>query len=390
MSRTIVISVNTAWNIYNFRAGLIKAMLDHGYDVVAVAPKDAYVDKLKQMGCRFIALAMDNNGTNPSRDLALLRGYYRILQAERPLALCSYTVKPNVYGSLAASALGIPVINNIAGLGTTFINRTLISHVVRLLYKVSLRRSSRIFFQNQEDRALFIRAGMSPSHLTDCLPGSGMNLDQFQPAMLPDDEHPDFRFLLVARLLKDKGVMEFAEASRRVRREFPYAKFQVLGGYDPANSNAIPKATLQEWSSEGIIEHLGQVDNVRPYIAAAHCVVLPSYREGVPRSLLEGAAMSRPLIAADTVGCREVVDHEINGLLCKVRDSADLAEKMREMICLPLARRLEMGMAGRRKIEAQFDEKIVIKKYMDQIAMIESGKLEKPCVTLKSGLQMDR
>lgn len=389
MNRKIVIAINTAWNIYNFRAGLVRALLDHDYEVIALAPSDAHEGKLKEMGCRFIPLPMDNNGTSPRKDLVLLHDYYRILRAERPLALCAYTIKPNVYGSLAASSLRIPVINNIAGLGTTFINQTLLTHLVRLLYRLSLRHSHCIFFQNQDDRELFIEAHMALPYLTDCLPGSGMDLVRFQPAPLLDPGDHAFRFLLVARLLKDKGVLEFAEAARDTRRKFPQCRFALVGGHDSQNPNAIPRSALEEWSREGLIRHVDHVDDIRPHIAAAHCVVLPSYREGTPRSLLEAAAMARPLITTDAVGCREVVDHGINGLLCKVRDSADLAEKMQQMVTFSLQRRLEMGAAGRRKLETQFDEKIVIGKYLEKIAEIEAGQASQAATRHKNGLLTD-
>jgi glycosyltransferase involved in cell wall biosynthesis len=389
MNRKIVLSINTAWNIHNFRAGLIRALIEHGYEVIALAPRDGYEAKLEAMGCRFIHLAMDNNRANPIKDLTLLRSYYRILRSERPLALCAFTIKPNVYGSLAASALGIPVINNIAGLGATFIHQSLLTRIVRVLYRLSLRNSHRVFFQNRDDRDLFVKAGLARPHLTDCLPGSGMDLTRFQPTPLPNDAEGSFRFLLIARLLKDKGVLEFAEAARITRQNFPRARFQLIGGHDPHNPNAIPAPIVEQWRREGLLEHLGQVEDVRPHVAAAHCVVLPSYREGTPRSLLEAAAMSRPLITTDAVGCREVVDHGVNGLLCKVKDSADLAIAMQEMIRLPLQRRLEMGVAGRKKLEMQFDENIVIGKYLDEIGQVEMRMSSRPRLPHKGSLLPD-
>lgn len=389
MNRKIVISINTAWNIYHFRSGLIRALIEHGYQVIALAPRDGYEARLEAMGCRFIALPMDNHGTNPAKDLALLRGYYRILRAERPLALCSYTIKPNVYGSLAASALGIPVINNIAGLGATFINQSLVTRLVRLLYRLALRQSHRVFFQNRDDRELFIQAGLAPSDRTDCLPGSGMDLARFRPAPLPEEADGAFRFLMIARLLKDKGVLEFAEAARIAKRHFPLARFQLAGSHDAGNPNAIPASTLAQWRDQGLLEQLGQVEDVRPHIAAAHCVVLPSYREGTPRSLLEAAAMARPLIATDAVGCREVVEHGVNGLLCRVRDSADLAAAMQQMMTLPRQRRIDMGAAGRSRLETRFDEKIVIGKYLDAIGQVAAGRSMRPGPLPKRSLQAD-
>lgn len=370
MNQKILISVNTAWNIYNFRSGLIKALLNHGYQVVAVAPRDEYAPRLRELGCRFISIPMDGNGTHPGRDLSLLMHYYRVLRTERPLAYLGYTVKPNVYGSMAAHMLRIPVINNIAGLGTTFINSSLLTRVVRTLYRVALRRSRRIFFQNADDQALFIKTGLVRSDSTDRVPGSGMDLARFLPVPPSPLTDRPFVFLLVSRMLKDKGVEEFVEAARLVRRQIPAVEFQLLGFIDAANANSIPRERIQGWESEGLVRYLGKTDDVRPYLSAADCVVLPSYREGVPRSLLEAAAMARPIIATDVVGCRDVVDHDVNGLLCRVKDSGDLAEKMMQMFHFSQERRMEMGRAGRQKVESEFDEKLVIQKYLNMIGDI--------------------
>lgn len=382
MSGKIIISINTAWNIYNFRRGLVSALVERGHEVVAVAPEDEYVERLRSLGCRFVRLPMDNNGTHPGRDLLLLARYASLLRAERPMAYLGYTVKPNVYGSMAAHMLNIPVINNIAGLGTAFIRQGLLTHIVRRLYRHALSRSHRVFFQNEDDRQLFVGSGLVEGSRTDRLPGSGMNLSDYLPSQTADEperEHgPDrqngmFSFLLVARMLRDKGVEEFVQAARLVRQRAPRAQFLLLGAIDDANPNAIPASRIRAWEEEGLVHYLGRCDDVRPHLRQAGCVVLPSYREGVPRSLLEAAAMERPIIATDAVGCRDVVEHGVNGLLCRLKDSADLADRMMEMLHLPPQRRRQMGRAGRRKIADEFDESIVIQKYLDVIAGLEAG-----------------
>lgn len=375
MSQKIIISVNTAWNLYNFRSGLIKALIGHGYEVVALAPRDEYVPRLAELGCRFVDIPMDGNGTHPGRDLLLLLRYLKALRAEQPMAYLGYTVKPNVYGSLAAHLLGIPVINNVAGLGTTFINSSFLTRIVRALYRMSLRRSRLIFFQNADDQALFTEAGLVPAGRTDRLPGSGMDLTRFQPVAPASLAGRPFVFLLVSRMLKDKGVEEYVEAARSIRRNNPAVQFQLLGFADAANSNSIPMERIRSWETEGLVSYLGRTDDVRPYLASADCIVLPSYREGVPRSLLEAAAMERPIIATDAVGCRDIVDDNMNGLLCRVKDAADLAEKMRIMLGFSAERRREMGRAGRCKVESQFDEKIVIQKYLHAIGGIAASAI---------------
>jgi glycosyltransferase involved in cell wall biosynthesis len=369
MNRRVLISSNTAWSIHNFRSGLIRTMIDQGYHVTAVAPDDDYSQRVRALGCDFVSLPMDNHGTNPVRDLRLLGRYVSLLQAVRPAVYLGYTVKPNVYGSMAAHLLGIPAINNIAGLGTAFVDDNLVTRIVRGLYKCALHRSRHIFFQNADDRELFIRARLVPAERTERLPGSGIDLSRYRPdppAAARPSPRP-FRFLLLARLLKYKGVMEYAEAARMVRRQCADTEFQLLGFLDEENPNAVSSETIKGWEEEGLIRYLGETDDVLPFLADADCIVLPSYREGVPRTLLEAAAMARPIVATDATGCRDVVDDGVNGFLCPVRDAAGLAEKLMRMLRLPAERRLEMGWAGRRKVESEFDERIVIQKYLDAV-----------------------
>ncbi|PUA16910.1 glycosyltransferase family 4 protein [Glaciimonas sp. PCH181] len=375
MKPKIVISINTAWNIFNFRSGLIKSLISQGYDVIAVAPNDEYSDRIKELGCKFINLHMDKNGSHPGRDLILLLRYFLILKNEKPHAFLGYTVKPNVYGSMAAQLLRIPVINNIAGLGATFIHTSFLTRIVRSLYKFALYRSHRVFFQNTDDQEMFIQAGLVRSEITDRVPGSGINMVHYQSALPISLFSRSFRFLLVARMLKDKGVNEFVDAARTVRQRFPETEFQLLGFVDAENANAISARQIKEWEDEGLIRYMGKTDDVRPYLSAADCVVLPSYREGVPRSLLEAAAMARPIITTDTVGCRDVVDDQVNGFLCRVKDANDLAEKMIAMVELCPEDRLKMGEAGKQKVKTEFDEKVVIQKYLEVIGEVLNSEI---------------
>jgi glycosyltransferase involved in cell wall biosynthesis len=398
--RKVVIALNTAWNLINFRAGLIQALVAQGYEVVAVAPNDSYTPRLTELGCRFIELPMDNQGTHPGRDALLLWRYWRLLANERPDVYLGYTVKPNVYGSLAAHWLNIPVVNNIAGLGSVFIRDSWLLRVVRELYRVALARSVRVFFQNNDDRQLFIRAGLVRPEITDILPGSGVDLVRFaldrppthqpniivtgygssesltEPA-LPGFVHNNekyFRFLLIARMLWDKGVGEYVTAARLIRLRWPQVECCLLGFLDVKNSGAISRTQMDDLVAQGVI-YLGVSDDVRVEIAEADCIVLPSYYpEGTPRALLEAAAMGKPIITTDTVGCREVVDDSINGYLCQARDSTDLAEKMDKMLQLTPEQRQQMGVYGRQKIEREFDEKIVINKYLAILDVIFSTK----------------
>lgn len=371
----IVIALNTAWNLINFRAGLIRALVAEGHEVVAVAPNDEYAPRLAELGCRFVALPMDNKGTHPGRDLLLWFRFFNLLRHERPDVFLGYTVKPNVYGSLAAHVLGIPVVNNIAGLGAVFIRDNWLTRLVRLLYKTALSRSRHVFFQNDEDMRQFIEQSLVAKDKVSRLPGSGVDLITFCYAPIQPLENRSFRFLLVARLLWDKGVGEYVEAARLVRSKYPSVKFQLLGFLDVKNPTAVSSAQMDEWVGEGVVEYLGVADDVKPYLADADCVVLPSYREGVPRSLLEAAAIGRPIVTTDAVGCRDAIDDGVTGLLCRVADATDLAGKLLRMIQMSPEERARMGLAGRRKMELEFDEKIVIDRYLRVIKEINSNRV---------------
>jgi glycosyltransferase involved in cell wall biosynthesis len=367
----IIICLNTAWNLWNMRRELIKVMVAAGHEVVAVAPPDEYAPRLATLGCRFVALPMDNRGTHPGRDALLLWRFWRLLQRERPDAFLGYTVKPNVYGSLAAHALGIPVINNIAGLGSVFIRGGPLAWLVRQLYRLALRRSVKVFFQNADDQGLFVEGGLVRPGSCDLLPGSGVDLARFALVPLPFRRVAPMRFVLIGRLLRDKGVVEFVEAARIIRARWPDVQCCLLGFVDVLNPAAISRAEVDAWVRAGDIHYLGASDDVRQEIAQADCIVLPSYREGTPRSLLEAAAMGRPIITTDAVGCREVVEDGRNGFLCKAADAKDLAEKMEHILRLSGDERTRMGLEGRRMMEERFDEKIVLRKYLDAIEAVQ-------------------
>jgi glycosyltransferase involved in cell wall biosynthesis len=365
----VLIALNTSWNLVNFRSGLIHALVDAGYEVVALAPPDIYTPRLAVLGCRYLPLPIDNKGTHPGRDSLLMWRFYQLLRRELPDVYLGYTVKPNVYGSLVAHALGIPVINNIAGLGSVFIKEAWLARLVRGLYRLALSNSAKVFFQNDDDRALFVAGGLVRAAVTDRLPGSGIDLARFSQVPLPNRR--PLRFILIARMLWDKGVGEYVEAARLLRRSATNVEFCLLGFLDVQNRAAISLRQIEEWEAEGVVRYLGVSDNVVDEITAADCVVLPSfYREGVPRTLLEAAAMGRPIVTTDAVGCREVVDDGVNGFLCRPRDAADLADKMAQVVSLSSDARAEMGRRGREKVEREFDEKIVIRKYLEAIEEI--------------------
>jgi glycosyltransferase involved in cell wall biosynthesis len=374
----VLIALNSAWNLLNFRSGLIKALQDHGHQVMLAAPADEHVRALEDLGARFVDLPMQVHGTNPLADLGLVLRLLQLIRTETPDVLLAYTAKPNVYGGLAGRCLGVPVINNIAGLGSVFIRGGWLARVLATLYRLALTRSQRVFFQNPDDHRQFIEMGLVRAELCAVLPGSGVDLRRFQPMPLPSlrwrdevneesDKGRRFVFLLVARLLKDKGVLEFAEAARLLKPLYPWAEFALLGFQDAQNPNAVPEDQLSSWQAQGWVSYWGSSSDVREQLARADCVVLPSYREGTPRTLLEAAAMGRPLVATDVPGCREVVQHGVNGLLCQPRNASDLAEKMQAVLALSPLSLSQWGIESRRWVEQHFDEQIVIREYLQAI-----------------------
>jgi glycosyltransferase involved in cell wall biosynthesis len=369
MSLNILIVSNTSWYLYNFRLGLISLFLERGYQVFTLAPEDEFSFKLGKSGCHHIHLEMDNKGLNPIRDLMMKKRLSERYKEINSDLILHYTIKPVIYGSMAASNLGIPFVNNITGLGTTFIKRNWVTWLVKRLYRTSQKNANHVFFQNADDKELFSREKLIPENVPqEIIPGTGIDTDHFN--VRPYPEGNPVTFLLIARVLWDKGVGEFVEAARQLRLEFSDVRFQLLGFLDVLNRTAISRRQMQIWTEQGIIDYLGETDDVRSYISNADCVVLPSYREGLPRTLLEAASMGRPIIATDVTGCREVVDHNVNGYLCKVRDANDLAEKMKDMIRLSIDERREMGYKGREKVEREFNERVIVARIINIINRI--------------------
>jgi glycosyltransferase involved in cell wall biosynthesis len=372
LSKKILISLNTAWNLFNFRTGLIQAFIKHGYEVVAVATQDDYVERLSLLGCRFIHIDIDSKGTSLYRDLILLYRYFKILKKEKPNICLFYTAKPNIYGSLASSICRIPYINNVSGLGSVFIKGGLMMYLISILYWGAFIKSKMIFFQNSDDLKIFLSKRLIGSRATYVLPGSGVNLEKFKPNKNKQDieSRNTFRFLLIARMLKDKGVVEYLHAAQSLKIDGFNIECCLLGFLDVENPAAISTTEMDKFVRQGYVTYLGVSDDVKKHIACADCVVLPSYREGTPKSLLEAAAMAKPIITTNVAGCKNVVEDGVNGFLCEVKNVHDLENKMKLMYLLPNEERQMMGKKGRLKMELEFDENIVIQKYLQAINAI--------------------
>jgi len=380
----IAVIANSSWYLVNFRLSLMKALTAAGHEVVAVGPPDNYVGKLAAAGIRHRAVPLAAASVNPIRELGTVLALYRVIRDEGIEMVFSYTPKGNIYSAIAAAMNGSLTVPNISGLGRVFSRRSPLTWLVKQLYRWTFWRAVRVFFQNHDDLALFVRLGLVRAEKAQRLPGSGVDLVRFAPAergtasasaeralqagAAEASSRRNFAFLLVARLLWDKGVGEYIEAARKVRLKYPAVKFRLLGFLDVQNPSAIPKAKVEAWVAEGVVAYLGSTDDVLPYLSEADCVVLPSfYREGVPRTLLEAAAMARPLITTDAPGCRDAVDDGVTGLLCRPQDADDLADKMLRMIEMDRDELLAMGRRGREKMVREFDERIVISHYLQVV-----------------------
>jgi glycosyltransferase involved in cell wall biosynthesis len=365
-SKEVWIAINTTWNIFNFRRSLIVALGEAGFRAAAYGPPDEYIDRVKSAGARYVPMQLNNAGTNPLRELMTLWRMVRLLGRERPALLLTYTPKVNIYLALAARVWGIPVVANVSGLGRTFIAGGWLTRVARVLYRVAFSWPRCIFFQNAEDRQVFLSAGLAKVERTALLPGSGVDVTRFSPMARARDDGA-FVFLMVARLMWDKGVGEYVAAARQLKAEFPAVTFRLLGFLDVLSPSAVPRSDVEAWVREGVIEYLGHYDDMVPFYAESDCVVLPSYREGMPKTLLEAASMGLPAITTDVPGCRQAVVDGETGLLCHVRDATALAAAMRCMLFLTPEQRARMGNKARERVVREFDDKIVVGHYLDVV-----------------------
>ncbi|WP_319589876.1 glycosyltransferase family 4 protein [uncultured Draconibacterium sp.] len=367
--KTIAILLNTSWYIYNFRKNLIKELQKKGYKVIAIAPTDEYSSKLEELGCSFHHLDIDSKSKNPLYDISLLFRIRKILAQTKPDVLLNFTIKPNVYGSLAARSLGIACINNVAGMGTLFSDGFFSRTILKALFKVSQYRVRTVFFQNPDDMRELTASNIVNKSLAHLLPGSGVNLNEFPFSPLPQLENQTVNFLLVARMIRTKGIAELVQAGKILKGK-GYSNFHInlLGEMGINNPHAISKEEMDEISSNNFVTYLGKTDKVKQYLQNSDAVVLPSYyREGTPKSLLEALAIGRPIITTDMPGCKQTVVNGVNGYICTPKSADDLASKMEAFLNLKPDQRLRMGIQSRKLAETKFDEQIVIAAYLKAI-----------------------
>lgn len=368
----IIISCNTAWNVFS-RKRLLLSLVRDGWKVITMAREDPCAEKIrKELALPFIPLPMESDSTSIIRDGQLLLRYMSIYRKYRPVIVLHINNKPNIYGTIAASMLAIPSVSNITGLGIVAEKKGIMKKLVYSLYRIAFSsKFARVFFQNTDDRDFFLKNKLVEANRTRVIPGSGVDTEVYTPVDQEPHSFEKTRFLYTGRLLISKGIEDFMEAAERVRRLYPSTTFTIIGEHDPENGIFVAKDKLDVAVTTGIVEYRGNVHAVKKELAAADCVVLPSrYREGVPRSLLEAAAMGKPLIAADSVGTREPVEHGKNGFIVPPSNSQLLAEAMTDFIRLDPEQKKRMGIESRRIAVERFSDSIVIQAYRELIDMI--------------------
>lgn len=360
---TVLILTNNIGGLYSFRKEVIKAIVDSGYEVFISEPdNDKRETYFELIGCHIIKTEFNRRGMSPVADLKLMMKYRNMIKQLMPKVVLSYTIKPNIYGGIACRLTHTPQLANVTGLGDAMENGGWLQMLTTTLYKFGIRKAKCVFFQNVSNMEFCEKQGVVGCK-TRLLPGSGVNLGCHQCQELPPDGV--IKFLFISRLLRDKGTEEFFEMAKTIKGKYPNTEFQILGWCEGDY-----KEQLDELSSNGIIHYLGFTSDIRPYLAKVHCTIMPSYHEGMSNVNLESAANGRPVITTDVPGCRETVDDEETGFLVKARDAESLIEGVERFLSLTYEDKQRMGRKARKKIEREFDRRIVVKAYLEEIESI--------------------
>lgn len=365
MNNRILVLTNNIFGLYCFRKEVMKAIIDAGNSLYISEPDNDKKSKyFEDIGCKIIKTNFNRRSKNPFHDLKLLIKYIQIIHQVKPQVVLTYTIKPNIFGGIACRMTRTPQIANITGLGDAIENKGWLQTLTIHLYRVGLAKTSRIFFQNLHNKVFCVKAGIA-SKESIVLPGSGVNLEYHKYQPYPKDN--GIKFLFIARLLKDKGIEEYLEMAITIKKKYPKTEFQILGYCEENYQNQIEKLT-----KEGIIQYFGLAPDVRPFLTNVHCTILPSYHEGMSNVNLESAANGRPVITTNVPGCMETVEDNITGYLIKPRDTDDLIQKVEKFINLPYEKKKEMGMSARKKVEQEFDRKIIVDAYLSEIDRVKN------------------
>ena len=359
--RTILILANSISGLFSFRKEVVKAIVDAGFSVVIIVPEgdNQKMDYFRSIGCVISVQQVDRRGTNPLKDFKLMMAYYRLMKRYVPVAVLTYTIKPNIFGGMAARLAGVPQLANITGLGSAIQNPGVFQKFTLALYKLGLSKANTVFYQNS-----FIKDFCKKYRLGGYgvqLPGSGVDLLWHSYHPYPKSNSP-LKFLFIGRVMRDKGIEEFFEMVNRIQVQYEQIEFHILGGCEEDY-----KSVLDKMQAEHKLIWHGSVPDVRPYIKEAHCTIHPSYHEGMANVLLETCAAGRPVITTNVSGCKEAVNDGINGFLCDVKSADSLTEQVERFIHLPYVEKIEMGVAARKKMEQEFNRSIVVSAYLDEI-----------------------
>ena len=367
--RKVAFVSNSAWSVYNFRLEVISSLVQQGYEVIVMAPDDDYSGRLQEAGCRFVAIRFDNKSKNPFQDIGFYWQLKRLYRQYRPDFIFHYVAKPNIYGSLAAAANGIPSVAVITGLGYAFAKKNWLYRLMRGLYTRALRKAKEVWFLNNEDARIFIDEKIVNIEKVKVLPGEGVNTDYFSPGIEKTrNEKQSFTFLMSTRLLWSKGIGLYADAARILKKKNYDVRFVLIGFFEDHHPDSISQDDLDRWEREGLVHYAGFAKDVRPFLQKADCFVFPSfYNEGIPRCLMEAASMELPVITSINRGCKEVVLNNSTGYTCNRHDPFDLADKMERMLNLPTDERKRMGRNGRALVLRKFSVAGVIDEYIDTL-----------------------
>lgn len=361
-NKKIIFSSNAAWYLWNFRRNLIDALKFEGYEIIVTASRDEYADRLAREIPFVQVRLLDRTGKNPFRDLGLIIEYIQLYRKLKPDLVLNFTIKPNVYSSIACFVLRIPVISTVTGLGYAFLKQGVLQKLMLGLSKFAFRSNKKVVFQNNDDKEFFIKNHIVQNDQAVLIEGSGVDTVRFSKSETQKEISTSVTFVMVARLLRDKGVLEFVQAAKEVQKSYPKTRFILVGGQDKKNPACITDQELELIKYQGI-ECPGEVVDVIPVLQRADVAVLPSYREGLSKSLLEAMSVSLPIIATDIAGCRSLVTEGVNGFLVTPKDSDDLASAMIRMIHVSPEVRIKMGEVSRALVLEKFDQKIIIEQY---------------------------
>lgn len=362
--KTILILTNNIGGLNSFRKEVVKAICDEGYSVYISGPDNTpKANFFREIGCEIIVTDFNRRGVNPLTDFKLMMRYRKLMKRLNPVAVLTYTIKPNIYGGMAARLCHVPQLANVTGLGDAVENGGWMQKLTVTLYKIGLGKACRVFFQNESNRSFGIRMGIADES-SILLPGSGVNLQHHAYQEYPEDDG-HIRFLYFGRLLRDKGIEELLEVAKVIKNKYPIVEFHIVGDcYDSYQK------IVDDLVSNGVIFYYGSKLDVRPYIGSSHCIIMPSYHEGMSNVNLESAANGRPVITTNVPGCKEAVDDGRTGYLVEARNTNSLIDAVERFIALPYGQKKMMGQEGRKKVEREFDRQIVIDAYLKEIKKI--------------------